>query len=163
LAIWNAKADGHRPLLSANEELLDVAMLSDAQKLSAIMHWSAIPGTSRHHWGADCDVYDASALKGEILQLTIVEAQTLFAPFYAWLQTYLIEHPEWVRPYVGAGPVACEPWHLSYAPLATQYQQLLDQQAVLQQLLASDCRLIDCVVKQWPSLYDNYVAAYFVA
>ncbi|MDZ7923257.1 MAG: M15 family metallopeptidase [Marinagarivorans sp.] len=160
--IWNAKADGQRLILSADETPLDTALLNDDEKLLAIMHWSAIPGTSRHHWGTDCDVYDATALGTKTLALTVVETQTLFAPFYTWLDTYLIDHPEWVRPYMGRGPVACEPWHLSYAPLAMQYQRLIVPQVIMAQLLAGDIRLIDCVMDNWPALYEQYVAAYFV-
>ena len=160
--IWNAKADGGRPILAADEAPLDVATLSDDEKLAAIMHWSAIPGTSRHHWGSECDVYDALALKGKTLSLTVAETRTLFAPFYVWLEAYLVAHPEWVRPYTGTGPVAIEPWHLSYAPLAIKYQRLLEPQIVMQHLLVSELRLIDCVVKRWPEIYNNYVAAYFV-
>ena len=161
--IWNAKADGQRVILSADETPLDKALLGDDEKLLAIMHWSAIPGTSRHHWGTDCDVYDATALGSHTLALTVIETQTLFVPFYLWLDSYLLDHPEWVRPYMGCGPVACEPWHLSYAPLAVQYQRLIEPEMVLAQLLVSDVKLIDRVMNNWPALYEQYVAAYFVS
>jgi len=28
----------------------------------AILHWSALPGASRHHWGTEIDVIDRAAL-----------------------------------------------------------------------------------------------------
>ena len=60
-AIWNAKANGGRPVLDKNENPLDIDALDAVDLLKAILHWSALPGGSRHHWGSDFDIYDAGA------------------------------------------------------------------------------------------------------
>src|SRR5262249_7684278 len=56
LAIWNGKFRGTRALLDADSRPLDAADLDQAQRVAAILVWSALPGASRHHWGSDCDV-----------------------------------------------------------------------------------------------------------
>ncbi len=39
-----------------------LASSAEAERVAAILVWSALPGASRHHWGTDCDVIDAAAL-----------------------------------------------------------------------------------------------------
>ena len=51
-----------RPLLDANNQPLDALQLGETERLHAILHWSALPGTSRHHWGTDLDIYDPDCL-----------------------------------------------------------------------------------------------------
>ena len=62
LAIWNGKWRGERPLLDAASQPIDALQLSDEARLHAILRWSALPGTSRHHWGTDLDIYDPDCL-----------------------------------------------------------------------------------------------------
>ena len=62
LAIWNGKWRGERPLLDADNQPLDALQLDDMERLHAILRWSALPGTSRHHWGTDLDIYDPDSL-----------------------------------------------------------------------------------------------------
>ena len=88
LQIWNAKASGQRPLLDEQDRALDPARLSSQQLLEAILRFSALPGTSRHHWGSDCDVFDAAAVpKDYRVQLNSAEVSAggLFAPLHEWL------------------------------------------------------------------------------
>jgi hypothetical protein len=49
------------PLLDAHNQPLDALQLGETERLHAILHWSALPGTSRHHWGTDLDIYDPTA------------------------------------------------------------------------------------------------------
>ena len=51
-----------RPLLDARNQPLDALQLGETERLHAILHWSALPGTSRHHWGTDLDIYDPDCL-----------------------------------------------------------------------------------------------------
>lgn len=162
-AIWNAKASGARPVLDANENRLDIATLDSSALVKAILHWSALPGGSRHHWGTDFDVYDARALpRGQPLALTVVETQTVFAEFYLWLDEYLAGQSEFVRPYLRAGSIACEPWHLSYKPLAHEYEKRVQEAAVLAQLKHADVSLVNIVEADFPAIYRDYIKAYFV-
>ena len=56
LLIWNNKFSGQRTMLDSHSQPLDPSRLSDEEKLFAILRWSALPGTSRHHWGTDFDI-----------------------------------------------------------------------------------------------------------
>ncbi|MFV0278041.1 MAG: M15 family metallopeptidase, partial [Parahaliea sp.] len=82
------------------------------------------PGTSRHHWGTDLDVFDAAAVSRDYaLQLTPAEAAP-GGPFHAlhgWLDTRMAAGAShgFYRPYDRErGGVAPERWHRSYAPLS---------------------------------------------
>ena len=137
--IWNAKYRGERPLLDRAGRALDVAALSPAERVDAILAWSALPGASRHHWGTDLDVYDRAALpEGARPELLPAE----YAPggpsarLDAWLGAHAHEHG-FYRPYMtDRGGVGFEPWHISYAPVAQHCLARLDA-AVLREALGS--------------------------
>jgi LAS superfamily LD-carboxypeptidase LdcB len=122
LLIWNGKACGQRPVYDDAGKLVDIRAMGDAGKLAAIMRFSAIPGTSRHHWGTDLDVFDAAAMPaGYQLQLSAAEVADngLFGAMHGWLDERMAagESHGFFRPYaVDRGGVAVERWHLSYAP-----------------------------------------------
>ena len=161
--IWNAKASGARPVLDARERRLDIATLDAAALVKAILHWSALPGGSRHHWGTDFDIYDARALlPGQSLALTIMETQTVFAEFYLWLDEYLAGQSEFVRPYLRTGSIACEPWHLSYKPLAHEYEKRVEEGEVLAQLKRANVSLVNIVEADFSAIYRDYIKAYFI-
>jgi LAS superfamily LD-carboxypeptidase LdcB len=128
LGIWNGKFRGERPLLGRDGQALDPALLTPAERVTAICWWSALPGASRHHWGTDFDVMDAAAVPaGYRLQAVPAEYQ-LGGPF-ARLTTWLDAHMHafgFFRPYAtDRGGVRPEPWHLSYAPVAARAQAAL--------------------------------------
>lgn len=164
--IWNAKATGTRPVLDEREQPLSIEHLAPSEQVHAILRWSALPGASRHHWGTDFDIYDIGALPaGQPLALTVKEANTVFADFYTWLTEYLAQQNEFIRPYFNEnkGAVANEPWHLSFLPLASQYEQLYNYEALRTQLVASNIALLEAVLEQLPYIYERYIAAYFSA
>jgi hypothetical protein len=109
-----------------------MSSLSAQDKLHAILRFSAIPGTSRHHWGTDLDIYDAAAMSPDYqLQLSPQEvaAGGLFDPLHCWLDERMAagESRGFYRPYASdCGGVAPERWHLSYAPLSADYAQCCD-------------------------------------
>ena len=53
LGIWNDKYLGRRALLDPAGQPLDASVMSEPERIRAILHWSALPGASRHHWGTD--------------------------------------------------------------------------------------------------------------
>ena len=88
LAIFNGKASGERPVHDDLGDPVAMGELTPAGQLSAILRFSALPGTSRHHWGTDLDIYDASAVgDGYRVQLTPQEvaAGGVFDAFHCWL------------------------------------------------------------------------------
>ncbi len=132
--IWRAKLAGERPVYDNMEQLVDIQQFSERDKLYTILHFSALPGTSRHHWGTDLDVFDSAAISEDYkLQLTPAEYAAT-GPFYRaerWLHLHA-KNFGFFRPYRQYnGGVAAEPWHLSYAPLAKNYLQQLTEQQVL--------------------------------
>jgi LAS superfamily LD-carboxypeptidase LdcB len=124
--IWNGKARGERPVHDEAGAPLDIRNLSAAARLHAILRFSALPGTSRHHWGTDLDVYDAKAVPaGYSVQLTPAEVAPggPFDALHRWLDERMAAHASegFYRPYArDRGGVAPERWHLSFAPLSRE-------------------------------------------
>jgi LAS superfamily LD-carboxypeptidase LdcB len=119
--IWNAKFRGERPLFDREHRPLVVSAMSDAQRVTTILWWSALPGASRHHWGTEVDVIDRAAVpEGYRPQLAPAEfaAGGPFAALDAWLERNMREFG-FFRPYrTDRGGVRPEPWHVSYAPVS---------------------------------------------
>jgi LAS superfamily LD-carboxypeptidase LdcB len=120
-AIWNAKITGQRPVLNQLGGTIDITQLSGKAKLDAILLYSALPGASRHHWGTECDIYDAAAVPEQYKPQLLPSEYAAQGPFYR-LQQWLVQHAAdfgFFLPYATyQGGVAAEPWHLSYWPLA---------------------------------------------
>jgi LAS superfamily LD-carboxypeptidase LdcB len=164
LHIWNQKACGQRPVLDEREQPVDLNALSDAEKVFAILRWSALPGASRHHWGSDMDVYDAAHMPADYqLQLSLNETQGdgCCADFHRWLTQELAQQQAFFRPYVaGVGRISPEPWHLSYAPLAGIFAAQLTEERLRNQLQASDIALKDSVLSNLTEIFNHYIKPY---
>ena len=162
LAIWNAKARGKRPVLSADGTVaLDVAALAPEERVFAILRWSALPGTSRHHWGTDMDVWDAAAVEpGYRLQLTPAEyaADGPFARLGAWMAAGNLERHGFFRPYArDTGGVSPEPWHISYRPLAGALAAGFDLAALAELLAGVDLALKQPVLVNLERIVEQFV------
>ncbi|MGR5235541.1 M15 family metallopeptidase [Vibrio alfacsensis] len=136
-AIWNGKFSGELPILDSNSLPLKKAKLSDAEKLIAILRWSALPGGSRHHWGCDFDVYARNLLpRDTTLKLEpweYLEGHQL--AFYQWLKDHL-EGFGFFFPYQqDLGGVAIEPWHISHKAVAQQCLTHLTPDLLKKQLI----------------------------
>lgn len=164
LAIWNAKAEGLRPVLDDHNNAVDLSRLSDLQRVEAIMRFSALPGASRHHWGCDVDIYDRAALaQGQSVQLLPSESEA-DGPFYAfhqWLDTLLAARDceGFYRPYnIDRGGIATEPWHFSYAPIATEYQKSLTVSMLAQVIDSSEIGFKATILDNLPQLFQRFIA-----
>ncbi|MCL4137223.1 UNVERIFIED_CONTAM: hypothetical protein GTU68_016231 [Idotea baltica] len=160
LSIWNAKATGQRCLLNDNGQPIDSNSLCDTEKLYAILRWSALPGCSRHHWGTDLDVWDSAAVADDYSLLLVPEEYQQDGPFYL-LSCWLDEHAEtygFVRPYaIDRGGVAPEPWHLSYQPIAKQFEAKLSTVFVRKILDNSDLMLADVAEDSLDDIWDQFI------
>ena len=167
LTLWNRKASGERPVHDDQGCNIAMADLSPTEQLHAILRFSAIPGSSRHHWGTDLDVFDGNALPGSYeLQLSPEEVATggMFDPLHCWLDARMAagESHGFYRPYGrDRGGVAMERWHLSYAPLSLACAELLDT-ALLQSCWnceeQSEALLLRREIDaQLPQLIERYV------
>lgn len=160
--IWNNKVSGSRPLLDDAGNALDPASLTEEQTLFATLRWSAVPGCSRHHWGSDMDIYDAAAVPSDYdLQLTPAEVtgNGPFAPLHDWLDSVLANpNSDFFRPYAtDRGGIAPERWHISYRPLARQFEAALDEQQLLDWLMQQDILLRHCLQQHWPAIFRRFV------
>jgi LAS superfamily LD-carboxypeptidase LdcB len=162
LLIWNNKARGLRPVLNDAGDVIDINLLSERDKVFAILRWSALPGASRHHWGTDIDVYGGVHIDPEYqLQLTVAETQGdgPFAEFHRWLDDELAQgNSDFFRPYAqDRGGIAPEPWHLSYAPLATIFSRQLTQDLLREQLAQTDVELKQTLLDNLDEIYQRFI------
>jgi LAS superfamily LD-carboxypeptidase LdcB len=159
-AIWNRKFSGERPLYAADGSLLEHAALSQAQLIDAILSWSALPGTSRHHWGSDVDVYDAAAMpQGYRVRLVPAEytGDGVFARLSHWLDQNMQQFG-FFRPYdLYRGGVQPEPWHLSYAPVSGLALSLLTPDLVEGALRSAEVLGREAILTRLPELYARFV------
>lgn len=165
LLIWNSKATGIRPVLDTNGIPLDITQLSDKEKIFAILRWSALPGASRHHWGTDLDVYDASRINADYsLQLTVAETEGdgPFAAFHQWLGSALASNAYgFFRPYQkDIGGIAPEPWHLSYVPVARLYAAQLTEELLRKKLQITDIALKEPLLENLSEIYQQFIKPY---
>eukprot|EP00029_Vermamoeba_vermiformis_P008116 TRINITY_DN3704_c0_g2_i1.p1 TRINITY_DN3704_c0_g2~~TRINITY_DN3704_c0_g2_i1.p1 ORF type:complete len:245 (+),score=22.16 TRINITY_DN3704_c0_g2_i1:57-791(+) len=79
----------------------------------AILQWSSMPGTSRHHWGTDFDLYsldnaDFNSGKGKVI--------------YDWLKNNAYKFG-FCQPYTAGRTQGYneERWHWSYCPYSSQF------------------------------------------
>ncbi|MFG1483745.1 M15 family metallopeptidase [Halobacteriovorax sp. HFRX-2_2] len=129
LRIWNEKCAGKRPIYDRTGNELDHTKLSPSEIVSAIINWSALPGTSRHHWGTELDVVDGNSWpEGYHIQLVPEEFSEggPFFEFNKWLNAKIEDKCSYsyYRPYVeDLGGVAPEAWHISYNKVSSEYHQ----------------------------------------
>lgn len=163
LAIWNGKWRGERPLLDADNQPLDALQLDDMERLHAILRWSALPGTSRHHWGTDLDIYDPDSLPvGTRLALEPweYEAGGWFADLGEWLGDHMTDFGfflPYAKPLDAAQGVAYEPWHISFAPESGE--QRLDPDALALCLQQADIEGKECILAHLDEILARYVTA----
>jgi LAS superfamily LD-carboxypeptidase LdcB len=161
LAIWNAKWRGERTLYSLHGEVLDPNRLNDEEKLEAILTWSALPGSSRHHWGTDLDVMDKQAVvdSGKTFEL-VPEEYAKGGPCYN-LSCWLTEHSEtfgFGLPYkTYTGGVAAEPWHLSYTPVSSKLNQHITHELLHQVIESLKIDGKPTVLKALPIILERYI------
>jgi LAS superfamily LD-carboxypeptidase LdcB len=159
LKIWNLKATGQRPLLDAAGKPLDFGSLSPKQIVYAILHWSALPGASRHHWGTDIDVIDRLSVPPRYqIQLTPAEANPggMFATLHDWLDRHMDEEG-FYRPYQkDLGGVQPERWHLSHVPTAAPLFEKHSADHLRATLQAAPIELKQVVLAELDEIFDRF-------
>jgi len=111
--IWESKWTGTRKVLGQD---LSKKYPNAEKRAKVILMFSSMPGTSRHHWGTDIDIYsvndkDFLSGKGKVI--------------YEWLQTHANEfgfcQVYTPKPDTRTTGYEEEKWHWSYHPVATEY------------------------------------------
>lgn len=162
-SIWNRKATGSLAVLDSEARPLDIARLRPAELVLAIMRWSALPGASRHHWGTDLDVYDAATTPpGHEIQLVPAEVDPggMHGALHEWLDARITSGNAWgfYRPYDrDRGGVAPERWHLSHAPIASEYLAALTPALLRQTIETGELQLAGAVLDMLDDLYLRFV------
>jgi LAS superfamily LD-carboxypeptidase LdcB len=160
LAIWQKKWSGERPLLDQDSNPLEVDHLTDQQKLEALCFWSALPGTSRHHWGTDFDIFLSEPIaQGHRVELVQNEfgKNGVCESLDYWLDNNLGNF-DFYRPYSEyRGGVCPEPWHISYRPEANPL--LNEIRATEVALLVRQCNLPggETLLNELQDYLQNYV------
>lgn len=161
LSIWNRKASGQLSVLGNDGLPIDISQLTEIDRVFAILRWSALPGASRHHWGTDLDVFDARGLpKDYQLQLTVDESRTKFGRLHAWLDGQIAcnKAQGFFRPYqIDRGGIAPEPWHLSYAPLAADFQQAFSIEQLARILDETDISLKASILANLDEIQARFI------
>jgi LAS superfamily LD-carboxypeptidase LdcB len=159
--IWDEKYLGERPLYDAHGNARDHGALDPDQLIDAIVCWSAVPGSSRHHWGTEIDVIDSAAIpEGYRVRLLPDEAEPggVFDRLHRWLAENMSLYG-FFRPYrTFRGGVHPEPWHLSYAPVAAHALEALTLAAFEDAVRASSILGKDRVLARSGEIYRRYIA-----
>ena len=162
LALWNRKWRGERALYGRDGRPLDPTRLTEPQLVDAILAWSAIPGGSRHHWGTDVDVIDAAAMpEGYQVQLLPAEyaRDGVFVRLTGWLDRHMSRFG-FFRPYGSdRGGCGVEPWHLSYAPIATEAVEALSLSVLRSAIVQADMLGKAAVLDRLPEIYTRFILA----
>jgi LAS superfamily LD-carboxypeptidase LdcB len=162
VALWNRKWRGERMLYARDGRPLDHARLSEQQLVDAILAWSAIPGGSRHHWGTDVDVIDQAAMpEGYEVQLLPSEyaRDGVFARLTGWLDRHMSRFG-FFRPYGSdRGGAGVEPWHLSYAPIASEAMEALSLSVLRTAIVQGDMLGKEAVLDRLPEIYTRFILA----
>jgi LAS superfamily LD-carboxypeptidase LdcB len=161
LRIWNAKFNGETPVNDVSGRPGEALALTPAQRIDAILVWSALPGASRHHWGTDLDLIDRAAIApGYRVQLVAEEyaAAGPFAALAAWLEAHAARFG-FFRPYRGVlSGVQPEAWHYSFAPLSEPARRALRVDDLREALRAAPLAGKDLVLERLEELHARYVA-----
>lgn len=160
MAIWNNKMSGQTDILDSNSRVMDTSQLSEADKVLAILRWSALPGGSRHHWGCDFDVFDRDSLpQDSTLKLEPWEYLSGHqSKFYLWLTENLTQYGFFFPYAQDKGGVAIEPWHISHKSVSELCLQQLDVATLEQQLRSASILGKQTVLMQLESIYNQFIS-----
>lgn len=158
--IWNSKFNHDVELNLRDGSTVQSFELEDRARVNAILNYSAIPGTSRHHWGTDFDIFDAAAIdQGYTVELKEEEFSDggPCSRLDEWLD-YHLETFEFFRPYrEDKGGVACEPWHISYRPIATKALEEFPLDLLKETLRQEDIGGKNSITERLESLARKYI------
>lgn len=166
LLIWNEKVEGKRPLKDKSGVTIEASKLTDQALLNTIMLWTHIPGVSRHHWGTDLDVFDATWYKKNneklLLENTIFEEGGACHKFHQ-LNESLLDNPQsmfaFYRPYNDGKSFMKELWHYSHKKTAKEFEKKFSYELFIQNIEESkDLLLRDLILDNAMAIYSKYIS-----
>ncbi|WP_425462154.1 M15 family metallopeptidase [Muriicola soli] len=109
--------------------------------IDKIIEYSTIPGTSRHHWGTDIDIIDASKpAEGDVLDPSKFEEGGPFEDLKLWMDEHASDYGFYIvyTKEPKRRGFKYEPWHYSYAPLSVPMLEVFRKKNILQLLIEED-------------------------
>jgi len=138
LAIWNGKFSGERPMLDAAGRPIEARELPVAERIDAILLWSALPGRAAIT-GAPISISSTAVPPRRAIGYGSRRRSRAGRPFVRlgeWLETHAARFG-FFRPFRGVlSGVQAEPWHYSFAPVAENARRALTP-AVLRAAIAA--------------------------
>ena len=98
--------------------------LTDLANIKKIIEYSTIPGTSRHHWGTDIDIYQTNVKQPKnVLLPRNYHNNGPYCKLKEWMDTNAATYGFYIVYTDNANRKGFkyEPWHFSYKPLSTGY------------------------------------------
>lgn len=120
--IWNNKWNG---VTLVNGKNLSKSIPNSLERFKKILEYSAVPGTSRHHWGTDIDLNDANPqyFEGKIGK-NVYEWLAKNALSFGFCQPYNLKESSMDNSLpTGRQGYNEEKWHWSYLPLAKNFTE----------------------------------------
>jgi LAS superfamily LD-carboxypeptidase LdcB len=113
--IWEAKWTGKQLTEGQN---LAITLPDPVERAKRILRYSAMPGTSRHHWGTDVDL---NSVEPDYFETS--EGRAVFDWLIIHAARFGFARPYTVRGIERPGGYEEEKWHWSYLPKALQLLQ----------------------------------------
>ncbi len=160
LNIWNNKFSGKLAIKDIHGKAIDINKLTDNEIVNAILLYSALPGASRHHWGCDIDVYAPNLLNtDQALQLEPWEYKTggPMEKLSCWLDVNANKFGFYFPYNAYRGGIATEPWHLSFAPIALQYQHNFKLTTLEDILTKTDILGKEVIINNLSEIYTRFI------
>lgn len=160
LSIWNRKFSGELATKNKLNQTVTFTSLTDEEKVEAILVYSALPGTSRHHWGTDIDIYADNLLpENQKLQLEPWEYEIdgPFEQLSLWLERNSETYGFFLPYDKDRGGVAVEPWHLSYAPLSQACLCNINIETLTRIIEQADILGKHAILAKLPTIFSQYV------
>ena len=130
------------------------------ESLNMILRYSAVPGTSRHHWGTEIAITDRNVIEKHLLNSNKFHNGGPFEPLHNWMMKnahkygfYLVYTDDKDR-----NGFLYEPWHYSYKPDAIEIIKSYDIRtgfAYFKTTNVSGSEIIDI------NFWNNYMQKYF--
>lgn len=98
--------------------------LSIIENIKKIIEYSTIPGTSRHHWGTDIDIYQTNVKQPRSLLLEKnFHNNGAFCKLKEWMDIYAKDYGFYLvyTDLPNRKGFKYEPWHYTYKPLSSKY------------------------------------------
>jgi LAS superfamily LD-carboxypeptidase LdcB len=133
LTIWNNKFDRYQ-----------AKGLSSLDSIRKITEYSAMPGTSRHHWGTDADILDISVIqpKSPLNSNHYITSKGVYNKMYEWMLANAANF-DFYEAYTNdtnRKGYEFEPWHYSFQPLSIDYLKKYNQVVSVENVLSPNLK-----------------------